>query len=133
MSRSSSYAYCPYCKTTQKLKREDFNVWLSIVLLIFTGIGFFIYLIYHYTKPKDRCYFCGTIIQHPQAMLEKGEYVKYGNIASREIGTRIEKQKDSDEEIVQIRGDTIKYCRYCGGELKEDSKFCPSCGSIIYY
>lgn len=129
---NSTYAYCPNCKNTRRLKRKDFEVCLSIILLIFTGgIGFIVYLIYYYSRPKDHCSFCDTIIPKRIfiSQIEEKEHLEHKKINYSKEKNTDKNQIDSDKGIIQ--GEKIRYCIFCGGELKEDSKFCSFCGSKV--
>ncbi|TFF87617.1 MAG: zinc ribbon domain-containing protein [Promethearchaeota archaeon] len=133
MTNSSLYAYCPYCRVTRELKRKDFDVCLSIILLLFTGVGFFIYLIYYYTRPKDRCSVCSTKIprQMIKSNLQELEEMKNRKMDSNKKRNESKIQEGSNQEMIPIKGDNKYFCEFCGAEIKEGIKFCPSCGSKI--
>ncbi|MGV9171384.1 MAG: hypothetical protein ACOC44_00465 [Promethearchaeia archaeon] len=52
----SKTAYCSKCERNVLLVREDIDLPLAIILLIFTaGFGLFIYLIIYYNREENRC------------------------------------------------------------------------------
>ena len=113
MTASSPTAFCPRCNQQVLLARKQFDTCLAIVLLLFTVIGFFIYLAVHYGKKEDRCVHCGTQITFSQAQ------VQFQQSSSRNIS-----------EAEEMNVITTNYCPLCGEKLG-DVKFCPECGSKI--
>jgi hypothetical protein len=102
------------------MHREEIDTVLAIVLLCCTGFGFIIYLIYHYSKPKNRCVHCNSICQAtlpstPPQALQQLQY-----------------QKQTKPQNVQVVESHLKFCSFCGNKLDEETKkFCPSCGSKL--
>ena len=70
MTNNSPTAFCPRCNQQVLLARKQFDTCLAIVLLLFTVIGFFIYLAIFYNKKEDRCIHCGTQITFSQAQVQ---------------------------------------------------------------
>jgi ribosomal protein S27AE len=113
--------FCPRCNQNVLLTRKDFDTCLAIILLIFTVIGFFIYLAVYYSRKEDRCTHCGTQITlsqsqrsytyHPQMQTQSTLSPTPGNITE------------------EIRGVMPNYCPLCGEKLELGTKFCPNCGS----
>ncbi len=60
MPVSNLTGFCPRCNHRVLLARKQFETCQAIILLFFTGIGFFIYLAVYYNKKKDRCGHCDT-------------------------------------------------------------------------
>lgn len=115
--------YCNNCQQRVLLSREKFNSTLAILLFFFTGIGFFIYLIIYYNKPKDHCIHCGTKI-----------YSFDDQISQKKYESQIQKVYNSarDEKVEEVSGIVPKFCTFCGEQLSsEDSKYCPNCGTQI--
>jgi ribosomal protein S27AE len=112
MTASSPTAFCPRCNQQVLLVRKQFETCLAIVLLLFTVIGFFIYLAVYYSKKEDRCVHCGTQISFSQA--------------------QIQFQPPRSKNIPEDRSVTIpSFCPLCGEKLKDGIKFCPNCGGKV--
>jgi DNA-directed RNA polymerase subunit RPC12/RpoP len=112
MPTSNPTGFCPRCNQQFLLARKQFDTCLAIILLFFTGIGFFIYLAVYYNKKKDRCVHCGTQITFSQRQ------VQFQPSTSRNISE-------------EINVTTLNYCPLCGEKLERGIKFCPNCGSKI--
>ncbi|MFX0029202.1 MAG: zinc-ribbon domain-containing protein [Candidatus Hermodarchaeota archaeon] len=111
MTTSNPTGFCPRCNQQVLLTRKDFDTCLAIILLIFTGIGFFIYLAVYYSRKEDRCTHCGTEINVSQ---DKKSYVY---------------QPQVQVQTNAPAGDMPNYCALCGEKLEAGIKFCPNCGS----
>ena len=114
MTASNPTAFCPRCNQQVLLVRKEFDTCLAIVLLLFTVIGFFIYLAVYYSKEEDRCVHCGNQITFSQAQ------VQFQPSTSRNVA-------EEEEENVF----TPNYCPLCGEKLEVGIKFCPNCGGKI--
>lgn len=123
MTTTNPTGFCPRCNQQVLLTRKDFDTCLAIILLIFTVIGFFIYLAVYYSRKEDRCTHCGTqitISQSPQS------YVFQPQIQNQSSISPIQGSISGE-----VRGDIPKYCSLCGEKLEKGIKFCPNCGSKI--
>ena len=96
--------YCPVCKKEVNLERERMELWIVILLLIFTGgIGL---IFYYFLRERRRCGYCGSYCQS----------TLYNGRSAQENG-----------EITRVKG---IFCKFCGTELnRENQEFCPSCGT----
>ena len=123
MTTKNPTGFCPRCNQQVLLKRKEFDTCLAIVLLLFTGIGFFIYLGVYYSRKENRCVHCGTEIDISQT---RDSYVFQPQMKtqSREIAM----QGSLSEKI---KGELPNYCALCGEKLEVGIKFCPNCGSNI--
>jgi len=110
MPTSNTTSFCPRCNQQVLLVRKQFDSCLAIILLIFTVIGFFIYLAVYYSKKEDRCVQCGKQITFSQQQVQFQPSTSRNKIISEEISTP-------------------KYCPLCGGKLQQSIRFCPNCGS----
>lgn len=123
MTTSNPTGFCPRCNQRVLLTRKDFDTWLAIILLIFTVIGFFIYLAVYYSRKEDRCTHCGTQV----------------NISQSQQSYAFQPQNQTQSSIApnqgnfsgEIRGELPKYCALCGEKLEVGIKFCPNCGSNL--
>ena len=116
----TSTGYCPHCQQNVLMAREEMNVVLAIILLCCTGIGFFIYLIFYYSKPKNRCIHCGS---YCQATLP--------NKSSQTV-LQLRNQPQSNSMNAKTLGKQLKFCPLCGNKLVEGNQnFCQSCGSKL--
>ena len=116
----TSTGYCPYCQQNVLMRREEMNIVLAIILLCCTGIGFFIYLIFYYSKPVNQCVHCSSICQ-----------ATLPNISSQ-TALQLQNQMQHNTQNVQTVDKHLKFCPLCGNKLDEESKnFCPSCGSKL--
>ena len=116
----TSTGYCPHCQQNVLMRREEMNIALAIILLCFTGIGFFIYLIYYFSKPENYCVHCSSICQAtlPSAAPQTTHQMQY--------------QARSNTQNVQSVKNHLNFCPFCGNILNEGTKnFCPSCGSKL--
>ncbi|MFX0060182.1 MAG: hypothetical protein ACFE8J_17940 [Candidatus Heimdallarchaeota archaeon] len=119
MATKINTGYCNNCQQKVMLSREKFNNVLGILLFFFTGIGFFIYLIIYYSKPKDHCIHCHTKIS--TQFLQEVYQPKTQEVYNR-----------SNEKVEKISGTIPRFCAFCGEELiSENSKHCPNCGTKI--
>ncbi len=114
MSTSNPTAFCPRCNQQVLLARKQFDTCLAIVLLVFTVIGFFIYLAVYYSNTEDRCVHCGTQITFSQSA------VQYQT-----------PQAQYQTSQVPPASSTLNYCPLCGEKLDTQVKFCPNCGGKI--
>jgi len=105
---------CLSCNQQVLLTRKRFNTCLAIVLLLFTGIGFFIYLAVYYSNKKDRCAQCGTQI----------------TFFPPQISSSYQSQQ-LDNKPQEIKGAIQNYCALCGEQLETGIKICPNCGAAI--
>ena len=123
MTTNNPTGYCPRCKQQVLLTRKDFDTCLAIILLIFTVIGFFIYLAVYYSRKEDRCTHCGTeitISQSPQSYVFQPQNQTQPTISP--IPGNLPEE---------IKGVTPNYCPLCGENLETGIKFCSNCGSKI--
>ena len=115
-----STGYCPHCQQNVLMAREEMNVVLAILLLCCTGIGFFIYLIFYYSKPENKCLHCGS---YCQATLP--------NKSSQTV-LQLQNQTQSNTENAKTLGKQLKFCPLCGNKLDEGNQnFCQNCGSKL--
>lgn len=123
MTSSITMGYCKYCKQDVELIRQDFDICLAIILLLFTaGIGLIIYLIIYFSKPKNQCILCGTEIISPIAK---------ESVTPKQIHYSPQRE-DKSLTVEIIEGEEANYCPLCGTQLDERNKtYCPSCGSEI--
>ncbi len=113
-------AYCPHCGEEVLLKRKDFDTCLAVLLLIFTGIGFLIYVGLWYYRPKDRCIKCETVI------IQKVPY------SPSTEGSQITQSHSPQMLSDNINENKRNYCPFCGNQLDErTAKFCKSCGTPL--
>ncbi|MFX0060183.1 MAG: hypothetical protein ACFE85_08750 [Candidatus Hodarchaeota archaeon] len=123
-----STLYCPKCNSNVLTTREEPDICLMIILLIFTGgIGLIIYLVIYYGKDPIRCVHCKSIC--------KPELVeKESNSSNQEINKYYEVRPiltiEKEQDNVEFHS---KYCFNCGVQLDEraELKFCPFCGTKI--
>lgn len=123
MSSTPPIGYCEHCKQNVLLTRQDIDVCLAIILLLFTaGIGLVIYLIIYYSKSKNRCVHCGTeVVTFLEQQTPSPKQISY---------QQQEKKQVLPVEIVE--GEQANYCPLCGAKLDEKKQsFCPNCGSKI--
>jgi len=123
MPTSNPTGFCPRCNQQVLLKRKDFDTCLAIILLIFTVIGFFIYLAVYYSRKEDRRIHCGTEINIPPS---QKSYTYQPQIQNK--STLSPTPGNLNEEI---KGVMPNYCPLCGEKLETGIKFCPNCGSNI--
>ncbi|TFG15624.1 MAG: zinc-ribbon domain-containing protein [Promethearchaeota archaeon] len=123
MASSTPIGYCEHCKQNVLLTRQDIDVCLAIILLIFTaGIGLIIYLLIYYSKPKNRCVHCGTVVT---------TFVQSESQAPQQL-TYTQQPKQEALPVEIIEGEKASYCPLCGAQLDErNQSFCSSCGSKI--
>lgn len=115
-----STGYCPHCHQNVLMRRDEMNVVLAILLLCCTGIGFFIYLIFHYSKPENQCVHCGSICQ---ATLPS---------TAPQTAQQIQFQTQSNTENAKTLGKQQKFCPLCGNKLDTGNQnFCANCGSKL--
>jgi hypothetical protein len=123
-----STMYCPKCNSNVLTAREDIDICLAIILLIFTGgIGLIIYLVIYYGKDPIRCIHCNSICK--PKLVEK-EQVSNPVLKSEPSYVVQPFSVQQEEENV---GSPPKYCFNCGVQLDERTglKFCAFCGTKI--
>ncbi|MFX0103977.1 MAG: zinc-ribbon domain-containing protein [Candidatus Hodarchaeota archaeon] len=122
MTTNNPTGFCPRCNQDVLLTREDIDICLAIVLLIFTaGIGLLIYLAIYYSKAENRCVHCGTIVTAPQTHIS---YTSQPQIQKASYSTPINGSE-------KITGTKPNFCALCGEKLEVGANFCPNCGSQI--
>ncbi len=154
------HGYCANCSRNVPLKKGDFDCCLFVILM-FTGIGSIVYLIYWFLQPADRCAFCGKKTISPQQAILKTpakNYGKYYSIKpsknqhpeSKELhDEKIELKQTLDARTKQSKGklkdhkrktsnkqkdfNNTKpmYCPYCGAKIRQNAKFCSNCQSPV--
>ena len=116
--------FCQHCSQNVLLRRDEFDVCLAIILLIFTaGIGLIIYIVIYYSKPENRCVHCGNRIPY----VDSSQYLQQDNNSQ---GYQQPIQSQPVQESAPMEYKTI-YCTFCGEELKSGVNYCPNCGSKI--
>ena len=124
-----SMMYCPRCETNVLTTREDIDICLAIILLIFTaGFGLFIYLIYYYSQEENSCVHChNTCIPH-----RKGQEISLTTPVANPFHLNQETQQVQILQSVSEVNEGVKYCSNCGVKLNRlDMNFCPFCGTNI--
>ena len=117
--------YCPHCQQNVMLVRDEIDVCLAIILLIFTaGIGLVIYLAIHYSRPENKCIHCGTVISY----VDTQQYAQQQYQARPQMQTQ---PQVSPIETGKHFEEVIKYCTFCGEKISFETKYCPNCGSKI--
>ncbi len=124
MTTKNPTGFCPRCNQEVLLTREDIDVCLAIILLIFTaGIGLIIYLVWYYSKEENTCVHCGSKI----TTLKPSSPYTYQ--------FQPQTQQQSYITPVDVSGETkvsgVNFCALCGEKLEFGIKFCPNCGSKI--
>lgn len=120
------YGFCPSCNTQVLLKREDIDICLAVILLIFTvGIGLILYLVYYYNKQEDRCNICGIKITSSQS---PGLY-GYDNQPRNQYAS-ISKITQPPEEFLEEL-DIPRFCPLCGEKIVHGIFYCPKCGGKV--
>lgn len=123
MTTKNPTGFCPNCNQQVLLTRKDFDTCLAIILLIFTVIGFFIYLAVYYSRKEDRCTHCGTEITTSQSQKSYA--------FQPQIQTQSTLSPTPGNLSEEIKGVMPNYCPLCGEKLETGIKFCPNCGSKI--
>ena len=121
--------YCQRCESNVLVAREDIDICLALILLIFTaGFGLIIYLIYYYSQDENRCVHCHNIcLQH-----QTGQEISLTSPATNPYRHNRETQQ---VQLLQTVGDEdkhVKFCNNCGVKLnRQGISFCPYCGSNV--
>lgn len=122
--------FCPKCNKMVLTKRDDIDIWLLIILGIFTGgIGALIYLLIYYSHEPDRCVNCNTICTY--YIYTHSEKPEIEIIKSNHNQAR--KSIQSEEEFKSKKG--FNFCPNCGNKIGnskyENPNFCPYCGEKL--
>ena len=131
MTTTNPTGYCPHCQQSVLLTREDIDICLAIILLIFTaGIGLIIYLVIYYNRAEDRCVHCGTRINVFQT--EKINEISFQQ--QNQVNPYIYQTDSTHTPPILKEVNEIFYCVFCGEKLENSNiKFCPKCGSKIKF
>ena len=120
--------YCPNCKMNVLTTREDPDIFLVIILCIFTaGIGLLIYLAIYYDKEPNRCVHCKTIVQP----VSSDQRDNSSSVISNQMESYQEiKNYKINRSVVE---ENSEFCSNCGVKLgdREGLKYCAFCGSKI--
>ncbi len=120
------YGFCPSCNKQVLLKREDIDICLAVILLIFTvGIGLILYLVFYYNKQEDRCNICGIKITSSQS---PGLY-GYDNQPRNQYASISTITQPTEEFLEEL--DIPRFCPLCGEKIVYGIFYCPKCGSKI--
>jgi len=124
-----SMLYCPRCENNVLTTREDIDICLAIILLIFTaGIGLIVYLIYYYAQEENRCIHCRSICL-PQKTDQGSKLI------TPVSNPYHHNQETQQVQLIQVNsgeGEGSKYCSNCGVKLNRlDMNYCPFCGTNI--
>jgi hypothetical protein len=120
--------YCPNCKMNVLTTREEINICLVIILLIFSaGIFLLIYFAIYYGKEPNRCVHCKSICQ-PISNIHNDSVLKLKP-------SQINNYKEAEKNIESYNQATVesKFCSNCGVKIgeREGLKFCAFCGTKI--
>ncbi|MBD3196017.1 MAG: zinc-ribbon domain-containing protein [Candidatus Lokiarchaeota archaeon] len=125
--------YCLHCQEVSTAKREDIDICLAIILFLFTaGIGLIIYLGVYYSKPKNRCIHCSSILQ-PTTLSTTSLQNDTKKTSERKKNPfkKSSPQERTSETTEVVQGGTQKFCPYCGESVDSETKFCSNCGSQV--
>ncbi len=134
MTTTNPTGYCPHCQQNVLLTREDIDVCLAIILLIFTaGIGLIIYLAIYYSRAEDKCVHCGTRITalqpQPVGQIPYQQKVQQNPYTYQ---TQPTQEYTTTSDVEEFKGERPLFCVYCGEKLAvEGIKFCPNCGNKV--
>lgn len=134
MTTTNPTGYCPHCQQNVLLTREDIDICLAIILLIFTaGIGLIIYLAIYYSRPEDKCVHCGTRInpiqQQPVGQIPYQDQAQKNPYIYQSQPTQGYTASSGFEEFKE---EEPLFCAYCGEKLEvKGIKFCPNCGNKV--
>ncbi|MHA1725703.1 MAG: hypothetical protein ACTSXH_12865 [Promethearchaeota archaeon] len=137
MIKITQTGYCPHCKQNVLLVREKMDICLLVILSIFTiGFGLIIYLIYYYSKPENRCIHCYSIVELPniaRTTEESREKLPYQESKPEMSLYQSYTPPELERNVILNEHSTsnIRYCPFCGGEIKSDHKYCPNCASKL--
>jgi hypothetical protein len=116
--------FCPKCNHIVITKRGDIDIFLLIILGIFTGgIGALIYLLVYFNQEPNRCINCNSICRE--------------NTTSP-INSKKEKNKSSLQNEKQFHSKSIRinFCPNCGNKTSKSNysnpNFCPYCGEELH-
>ncbi|MFX1322923.1 MAG: hypothetical protein ACFFAQ_14900 [Promethearchaeota archaeon] len=134
MTTTNPTGYCPHCQQNVLLTREDIDICLAIILLIFTaGIGLIIYLAIYYSRKEDKCVHCGTRISPIQT--QPAGQISYQQQALENpytYQTQPTQEYTTTSDVKEFKGENPFFCVYCGEKLEfEGIKFCPNCGNKV--
>ncbi|MFX1315090.1 MAG: hypothetical protein ACFE9T_04450 [Promethearchaeota archaeon] len=132
MTTTNPTGYCPHCEQKVLLTREDIDMCLAIILLIFTaGIGLIIYLVIYYRRAENRCVHCGTQINVFQ--IEKTNQISFQQ-QKTQVNPYVDQTDSTYTSTTLQEVNNIFYCVFCGEKLENSNiKFCPNCGSKIEF
>jgi hypothetical protein len=144
--------YCPRCRRVVMVVRDEINPFLMCILL-FTGIGWIIYLIIWITSPKNHCIICngkcdisaGGIAhgaaENPQytGRLPAGPQARAGQTQVTPITVQqpIYAQPPSASANAGASptsspgSDAPRFCPYCAADISREMRHCPSCGTDL--
>ena len=124
-----SMMYCPHCKSSVLASREDIDICLAIILLIFTaGFGLIIYLIYYYSQDENRCIHCHSIC----TLQQTGQEISLTSPVTNPYRQTRENQQVQLLQTVGNENEGVKFCNNCGVKLnRQGISFCPFCGTNI--
>jgi len=134
MTTKNPVGYCPHCKMNVLLTREDIDICLAIILLIFTaGIGLIIYLVIYYSRVEDKCVHCGTRITALQTQpVSQISYQQQAQQNPYTYQTQPTQEYTTTSGVEEFKGESPFFCTFCGEKLEvEGIKFCPNCGSKV--
>ena len=119
--------YCYHCKQNVLLRREDIDICLALILLIFTaGIGLVIYLAIYYSKEEDRCVHCGATCTQTLNRSNSQPTQQISNQTPHEVSSL------PIQEVVENHAKDVHFCPFCGDSIQQVGvKFCPNCGSKV--
>ena len=124
-----SMMYCKRCESSVLVAREDIDICLALILLIFTaGFGLIIYLIYYYSQEENRCIHCHSIC----TLQQTGQEISLTTPITNPYRQNQETQQVQLLQTVSHDNEGVRFCNNCGVKLKRQGiSFCPFCGSTI--
>lgn len=130
-------AYCKICKKDVIPGHKPLDTWEKVAWALISlgtvGIGFIVYLIYHFKYLKKKycpiCYVPVTFKTVEEKEKEEKEKAKFDTSTAK--GKVLEKIEKVKKQPKPTKEPEKEFCEFCGSQIPSSASVCPSCKTTL--
>jgi hypothetical protein len=135
--RTIKVAYCKICKKEVSPSTKPLDTWekvaWALISLVTVGIGFIVYLLYHFKYLKKKycpiCYVPVTFKTEEEKEKEEKEKPKFDTSTAK--GKVLEKVDKVKKQPKPTKQPEKEFCEFCGSQIPSSASVCPSCKTVF--